>query len=89
MPEPRRAVALRYDQDQDHAPKVAAKGRGDIADRIRDLAEQHGIPIHEDTDLVQLLEVLDLGVEVPPRMYKALAEVLAHVYRVDKSLGQR
>lgn len=84
----RRAVALRYDQDNESAPRVLAKGNGDIAERIIALAEQHGIPLHEDRDLVRLLGVLDLDIEVPPQLYRALAEVLAHVYRANARLAE-
>jgi flagellar biosynthesis protein len=79
----RRAVALRYDQDHESAPRVLAKGQGDIAQRIIALAEQHGIPLHEDRDLVRLLSVLEIDIEVPPTLYRALAEVLAHIYRAN------
>jgi flagellar biosynthesis protein len=77
------AIALRYDAEQDHAPRVLAKGRGEVAERILAIAAEHGIPLHEDRDLLRLLMVLDLDIEVPPHMYRALAEVLAHVYRVN------
>jgi flagellar biosynthesis protein len=79
----RRAVALRYDIENESAPRVLAKGQGDIADRIIKLAEEHGIPLHEDKDLVRLLGILDLDVQVPPTLYRALAEVLSHIYRAN------
>ncbi len=82
-PEQPRAVAVRYDAESDSAPRVLAKGHGEVAERILAIAREHGIPLHEDRDLVRLLLVLDLDVEIPPHMYKALAEVLAHVYRVN------
>ncbi len=84
--ERRRAVALRYQNDVDAAPRVLAKGQGDVAERIIALAERHGIPLHEDHDLVTLLGILDLDVVVPPTLYRALAEVLAHVYRANAAL---
>lgn len=85
MAESRRpaAVALRYDAEREAAPRVLAKGRGEVAERILALAAEHGIPLHEDADLLRLLLVLDLDVEVPPHLYRALAEVLAHLYRVN------
>lgn len=85
----RRAVALRYDDQHESAPRVLAKGQGDIADRIIALAEQHGIPLHEDHDLVRLLGVLEIDVQVPPTLYRALAEVLAHLYRTNAKLAER
>lgn len=77
------AVAMRYDQASDAAPRLLAKGQGEVAERILAIAAEHGIPLHEDRDLVRLLLVLDLDVEIPPHMYQALAEVLAHIYRVN------
>ncbi len=79
----RRAVAMRYRQGDDHAPKITAKGSGLIAEKIMELARAHGIPLHEDADLVRLLGVLETDVEIPPTLYRALAEVLAHVYRAN------
>ena len=95
VPEPtpreprRRAVALRYDDVHESAPRVLAKGQGDIAERIIALAELHGIPLHEDTDLVRLLGVLEIDVQIPATLYRALAEVLAHLYRTNAKLGER
>lgn len=74
---------MRYDTESERAPRVIAKGQGEVAERIMAIAAEHGIPLHEDKDLLRLLMVLDLDVEIPPHMYKALAEVLAHVYRVN------
>jgi flagellar biosynthesis protein len=77
------AVAVRYDEARESAPRVLAKGKGTVAERILAVAREHNIPLHEDRDLVHLLMVLDLDVEIPPHLYRALAEVLAHVYRVN------
>lgn len=85
----RRAVALRYDDQQEAAPRVLAKGQGDIAERIIALAQEHGVPLHEDQDLVRLLGVLEIDVQVPPTLYRALAEVLAHLYRTNAKLAER
>ncbi len=78
----RQAVALRYRPGQDRAPKVAAKGDGYVADRIVELAREHGIPVREDRNLVQVLALLDLDKEIPPAVYKAVAEILAWVYHL-------
>ncbi|MEK7414465.1 MAG: EscU/YscU/HrcU family type III secretion system export apparatus switch protein [Planctomycetota bacterium] len=83
------AIALRYEAGQDTAPRVLAKGRGEVAERILAIAREHDIPLHEDQDLVRLLLVLDLDIEIPPHMYRALAEVLAHVYRVNQQDSTR
>lgn len=79
-----KAVAVRYNIEQEAAPRVLAKGQGPVAERIIATAREHGIPLHEDRDLVHLLGALDLDVEVPPALYKAMAEVLAHLYRANR-----
>jgi flagellar biosynthesis protein len=61
-----------------------ARGRGEIAARILALAKEHGVPVHPDRDLVEALAALEVGAQVPPKLYEALAEVLAYVYRVNK-----
>ena len=86
---PRKAVALRYHADVDHAPRLLAKGGGMVADRIIALAKEHGVPLHEDRDLVTLLAGLEIDAEVPPALYQALAEVLAHVYRANPRASTR
>ncbi|TVR14383.1 MAG: hypothetical protein EA401_04675 [Planctomycetota bacterium] len=80
----KQAVAMRYNSDQDAAPRILAKGKGTIAERILALAEEHAIPLHRDDDLVTLLSVLEVDAEIPPRLYHAMAEVLAHIYRINR-----
>jgi flagellar biosynthesis protein len=80
-----KAIALRYDKDKDHAPKVIAKGRGKIAEKILEIAKAHNLPLYEDKNLVQILEALELETEIPPELYRAVAEVLAFIYRLNKN----
>ena len=77
----RTAVALRYDGDG--APRVVAKGRGEIAERILAVAEEHAVPLHADRGLVELLSRIDLGDEIPPELYVAVAQVLAFAYSLS------
>ncbi len=88
-PRSRRAVALRYAPERDDAPVIEAAGKGSLAERIIALAQAHNIPIREDRALVETLGALDIGDEIPPLLYKVVAEVLAHVYRVDARAGGR
>jgi len=84
-PTPRQlAVALRYDQDREAAPRVLAKGQGAVAQKILSLAKEKGIPIRDDPELVQSLAQLDLGQLIPAELYPAVAEVLAYVYRMNQ-----
>ncbi len=76
-----KAVALRYKpQEGDEAPKLVAKGRGEVARKIIELAKEHGVPVQEDPALVELLLRLDLSEEIPPELYEVVAKVLAFVY---------
>ena len=84
QPEKTRAVALRYEGRG--APRVTAMGRGLTAERIIALAEEHGVPLREDPDLVYLLSQLDLGDEIPATLYVAVAEVIAFAYRLSGKL---
>ena len=78
------AAALTYDIKKDLAPRLVAKGRGVIAEKIIELAKEYGIPIQEDRTLVELLLKLDLGDFIPPELYQAVAEILAFIYRIER-----
>ncbi|WP_333653335.1 EscU/YscU/HrcU family type III secretion system export apparatus switch protein [Dissulfurispira sp.] len=82
----KKAAALRYDAKKDAAPKVVAKGSGKIAERILQLAKEHNVPIKDDPQLVEVLSTLDLYQEIPPELYRAVAEILAFVYRMTKTV---
>ena len=84
---PKKAVALRYQQGRDQAPRVVAKGRGEIAEKIVALAQQHNVPLVEDRNLMQVLEALDVDTEIPAELYRAVAEVLVFVYRMNSKQG--
>ncbi|MDZ7373520.1 MAG: flagellar biosynthesis protein FlhB [candidate division KSB1 bacterium] len=77
------AVALKYDPKTMNAPTVVAKGARKLAQRIKEIAQAHGVPIVENKPLAQLLyRSVDIGMEIPVEAYQAVAEVLAYVYRL-------
>ena len=84
---PSQAVALRYGGKG--VPTIGAKGKGAVAERILSLAKEHGIPLHEDPDLLVLLSKLELGQEIPSTLYLAVAEVLAHVHWLSVNHGKK
>jgi flagellar biosynthesis protein len=87
MPEKRKkAAALRYMPEKDTAPRIVAKGTGTIAEKILSIAKEHNIPLRDDPQLVEVLSALDLYEEIPPDLYKAVAEVLAFVYKMTKKV---
>ena len=84
----RKAVALKYEAERDLAPKVIAKGRGHVAEHILETAQKNAVPVYQDKTLVNMLMALEIDREIPPELYKAIAEVMAYVYKMDKSHGQ-
>ncbi len=80
----KRAVAVTYNQAHGRAPKVVARGRGHLADKIVAIARQHNVPLHKDENLANVLALLEPGSEIPPELYYAVAEVLAFVYRMNR-----
>ncbi|MES2075845.1 MAG: EscU/YscU/HrcU family type III secretion system export apparatus switch protein [Pseudomonadota bacterium] len=76
------AVALAY-QSGAPAPKVVAKGRGLMAEQIIDVANEHGVFIHESKELVSLLMEIDLDQQIPPTLYRTIAELLAWLYHIE------
>ena len=81
----KKAVALRYDAEKEAAPKIVGKGAGHLAEKLLELAKKHNIPIHEDSDLVNILSKLELNDEIPPSTYIVVAEILSFIYRTNKS----
>lgn len=77
------AVALAY-APGDAAPRVVAKGRGLIAEEIIKRAKEHGVYVHESPELVTLLQQVDLDDRIPPKLYVAIAELLAWLYRLER-----
>ncbi|TNF35270.1 MAG: flagellar protein FhlB [Gammaproteobacteria bacterium] len=76
--EHRIAVALEYDGE--NAPVVSASGVADIAEKIIAIAEANGIPLHNDKALVEVLSQINPGEEIPEKLYRAVAEVIAFAY---------
>ncbi|NLI32527.1 MAG: flagellar biosynthesis protein FlhB [Deltaproteobacteria bacterium] len=82
----RKAAALKYRHQVDNAPQLVAKGQGVVADRIIEVARQNKIPVKSDPALVEVLCKLDLDQEIPPELYRAVAEILAYVYRMTRKM---
>ena len=78
----KKAVALGYNRQKDNGPKKLATGSGEVAKNIINLAKSHDIPIKEDADLVEVLSKVDLNEEVPPNLYKAVAEIFSFLYQM-------
>lgn len=80
----KKAAALRYDTDKENAPRVIAKGEGEIANNIIKIAELNNLPIKKDADLVELLSKVEIDKEIPDALYRAVAEVFSFIYTTTK-----
>ena len=81
---PPHAAALRYDTEEGSAPRLVAKGTGEVAERILALAREHGVPVREDPALLTLLSALDLGKEIPPDLFEAVAKLIVYLRALDQ-----
>jgi flagellar biosynthetic protein FlhB len=82
------AVALKYDAAKAAAPFVIAKGERLVAQRIKEIAKEHGIPVIEDVYLARaLFKLCDIGQVIPDNLYRAVAEILAYVYKLNGKLA--
>ena len=70
------------------APRLVAKGEGELAERIKATAQEFGVPVVEEAGLVQMLCQIPLGDEIPPALYVAVAEVLAHIFRINNRVDE-
>ncbi len=80
MEEDKKAVALRYKINEDNAPKVVAKGRGFLAEKIEEIAKGYDIHIEKNPELASNLYRLNLNEEIPEELYEAVAKILAYIY---------
>ncbi|RJX18433.1 MAG: flagellar protein FhlB-like cytoplasmic domain-containing protein [Ammonifex sp.] len=78
------AAALSYDPEKDPAPKIVAAGRGFLAELIEKKARESGVPVYHNPDLAFTLTGLGLDREIPPALYRAVAEIIAWVYGLER-----
>ncbi len=80
----KKAIALKYDTSKNNAPKVIAKGKGEVAKKIIEIAKKSKIPIKEDHDLTEMLSKIEIDEQIPPKLYQAVAEVFKFIYKITK-----
>lgn len=83
------AIAIKYDKDAKKAPSIVASGRGKLASQILSLAEENDIPMIEDPQLSKLLSSLKIKSEIPPKLFRVVAEILAFIFYLDKMAKQK
>ena len=84
-----KAAALRYDPAIDDVPLLTAFGQGYVAEKIIALAEEEKIPIVYDAAMAEMLSKMNLGDEIPPELYAAVAQILVFISESDKTYGKR
>jgi flagellar biosynthesis protein len=82
------AAALKYSPGKDSAPKVIAVGKGELAEKLIEKADENNIPVYRNNKLAHTLSMLDLGQEIPFELYEVVAEILVFVGNLDKSYGE-
>ena len=89
----KKAAALKYDKEKDQAPALTASGKGEKARNIIKIAEENGIPIKQDEDLVNMLSEIELNQEIPVELYKAVSEIFSFIYglsnKVPKGMDEK
>ncbi|MGQ7243842.1 EscU/YscU/HrcU family type III secretion system export apparatus switch protein [Salinicola sp. V024] len=81
----RRAIAMAYSGERTDAPRVVAKGYGNVADRIIELGQQEGVFVHDSPELVALLMQVDLDARIPESLYQVVAELLVWIGQIDSA----
>ena len=84
-PKNKLAVALQYEAPG--TPRVVAKGKGEIGQKIIDVAREHGVPIEENAALAEALSQVELGEDIPEALYRAVAEVLIFILRASGKIS--
>jgi len=79
-----KAVALKYKAYEDLAPKVIAKGKGEIAKKIIEKAKKYDVPLFQNEEMANMLLNVDVGEEIPPKMYEAVVEVFIWLYKLEE-----
>ena len=83
------AAALHYSPEKDDAPTIVALGKGDIAEKILEAAEENNVPVYEDANLAQALNAMNIGDEIPRELYGIVAEILVFVSKMDNDYGEK
>ena len=79
-----KAAALKYKAYEDNAPKVIAKGKGEVAKKIIEKAKEFDVPLFQNEELADMLLNVEVGEEVPPKMYEAVVEVFIWLYKLEE-----
>lgn len=79
----KQAAVLKYTPDQEKAPKIVALGKGDIAEKILEIAKENSVPVYENPELAKTLNAMSIGDEIPPELYEIVAQILVFISDLD------
>ena len=85
----KKAAVLKYMPEEDNAPRLVACGKGRVAEKIIEAAEENHIPLYKDPELAGALNELNIGDEIPPELYEVVAEILVFVCGIDRAYGKK
>ncbi len=85
----KKAIALRYDEKTDYAPKITASGKGYVAEKIIEKAKENNVPLYEDENLAKNMIHLELGKEIPKALFEIVAQVLVFVENIDERKSKK
>jgi flagellar biosynthesis protein len=89
MPKKKKAIALKYNLEQDLAPVVIASGYGAVAERIINIAEERGIPVYRDDSAASMLCMLEVGANIPEELYQVVATIYVQILEIaNKQKGK-
>lgn len=83
------AAALRYSPEKGGAPTIVALGKGEVAERMLEMAQNSEVPVYEDESLAHTLNALNIGDEIPSELYEVVAQVLVFVSKLDNNYGEK
>ena len=83
-----KASALRYDPKKNNAPVITAKGRGELAEKIIEIGKKENIPITKNNALADILDGLDIYEEIPPELYKVIANIFAFLHKLNEKAAK-
>ncbi len=87
-PRNRKAVALKYNAQEDISPVIVASGYGEVAQKIIAIADENGIPIYRDDSAASLLTMLEIGSNIPTELYQVIAVIYANILRISDAIHQ-
>lgn len=85
----KQVAALKYSPESNSAPQVIGLGKGEVAEKILEIAKEKNIPVYKNDELAETLNTLNIGEEIPPELYEIVAEILVFIGNLDLRYGDK